>query len=103
MILKAMLSVECFVTMLADKGARANVLLLVDKQVASLSILLATVGIIALMHLLVFIQVNGIDVVDESGLAGEFLLAKLALVIFLFLSIPVGNVVYGTIFMLIYY
>jgi hypothetical protein len=89
--------------MLADKGARANVLLLVDKQVASLSILLATVGIIALMHLLVFIQVNGTDVVDESGLAAEFLLANLALIIFLFLSIPLGNVVYETIFMLIYY
>ena len=89
--------------MLADKGARANVLLLVHKQVASLSILLTTVGIIALMHLLVFIQVNGIHVVDESGLTGEFLLAKFPLIIFLFLSIPLGNVVYGTVFMLIYY
>ena len=48
--------------MFADKGARANVLLLVDKQVASLRILLATVMIIALMHMQVFIQVNGIDV-----------------------------------------
>jgi len=79
------------------------VLLLVDKQVASLSILLATVGIIALMHLLIFIQVNGIDVVDESGLAGELQLANFALKIFLLLSLLLADSVYETFFMLIYY
>jgi hypothetical protein len=89
--------------MLADKGTRANVLLLVDEQVASLSILLYTVGIIAQIHLLVLIQVNGVDMVDESGLAGELLLAKFALIIFLFLFISLGDAAYETILMLISY
>ena len=52
----------------------------VDLQVTSLSILLVTTGMSAL---LVLVQVDSIDVFDESGLAGVLLLTKLALKVFL--------------------
>jgi hypothetical protein len=91
------------VTILADKGTRANVLLLVDMQVATLSILLATVAIITLIHLRVLFKVIGVYVVDESGFASGILLANLALKIFHLLSLLFGNTVYGTVFMLMYY
>jgi hypothetical protein len=47
--------------------------------------------------------VNGIDVVDKSGLAGELLLANIALKISLLLSLLLANAVYDTFIMLIYY
>ena len=53
MILKVTMSVECFATMLADKGSRPNMLSFVDLQVTSLSILLVTTGMSALIVLLV--------------------------------------------------
>ena len=83
MILKVTMSVECFATMLADKGSRPNMLSFVDLQVTSLSILLVTTGMSALIVLLVLVQVDSIDVIDESGLAGELLLTKSALKFFL--------------------
>ena len=83
MILKVTMSVECFATMLADKGSRPNMLSFVDLQVTSLSILLVTTRMSALIVLLVLVQVDSIDVIDESGLAGELLLTKSALKFFL--------------------
>ena len=83
MILKVTMSVECFATMLADKGYRPNMLSFVDLQVTSLSILLVTTGMSALIVLLVLVQVDSIDVIDESGLAGELLLTKSAIKFFL--------------------
>ena len=83
MILKVTMSVECFATMLADKGSRPNMLSFVDLQVTSLSILLVTTGMSALIVLLVLVQVDSIDVIDESGLAGELLLTKSAIKFFL--------------------
>jgi hypothetical protein len=83
MILKVILSVECFGTMLADKGTPPHMLSNVYLQVTSLSILLVTTGMSALIVLLALVQVNSIDVFYESGLAGVFLFTKLALKVFL--------------------
>ena len=87
MILKVTMSVECFATMLADKGSRPNMLSFVDLQVTSLSILLVTTGMSALIVLLVLVQVDSIDVLHESGLAGELLFTKLALKVFLYAAL----------------
>ena len=83
MVLKVTLSVECFATMLADKGSRPHMLSFVDLQVTSLSILLVTTGMSALIVLLVLVQVDSVNVIDESGLACELLLTKSALKLFL--------------------
>ena len=83
MILKVTMSVECSGTMLADKGTPPHMLSNVDLQVTSLSILLVTTRMSALIVLLVLVQVDSIDVIDESGLAGELLLTKSALKFFL--------------------
>jgi hypothetical protein len=64
--------------------------------------LLATAWIFALIQLLVLVQVNNVDMLDKSGLAGEFLWAKLAFKIFLYLLLLLGYAVFGNIFMLIY-
>jgi len=83
MILKVTMSVECSVTMLAGKWSRPHMLSFVDLQVTSLSILLVTTGMSALIVLLVLVQVDSIDVLDESGLPGELFFTKLALKVFL--------------------
>ena len=83
MILKVTMSVECTATMLADKWSRPHMLSFVDLQVTSLSILLVTTGMSALIVLLVLVQVDSIDVLDESGLPGELFFTKLALKVFL--------------------
>jgi hypothetical protein len=69
--------------MLADKGSRPHMLSFVDLQVTSLSILLVTTGMCALILLLVLVQVDNVNVIDESGLACELLLTKSALKLFL--------------------
>ena len=83
MVLKVTMSVECSTTMLADKGPHPNMLFFVDLQVTSLSILLVTTWMSTLIVLLFLVQVDSIDVFDESGLAGVLLLTKLALKVFL--------------------
>jgi hypothetical protein len=55
MVLKVTLRVECFATMLADKGSRPHMLSFVDLQVTSLSILLVTTGMSARKVLLVLV------------------------------------------------
>ena len=55
MVLKVTSSVECFATMLADKGSRPHMLSFVDLQVTSLSILLVTTGMSARKVLLVLL------------------------------------------------
>ena len=79
MILKVTMSVECSATILADKGAHPIMLFFVDLQVTFLSILLVTTWMSALIVLLFLVQVDSIDVLFESLLAGELLLTKLAL------------------------
>ena len=83
MILKIKISVECSGAILAGKGTPPHMLSNVDLQVTFLSILLVTTGMIALIVLLVLFQVNSIDVLYESGPAGELFFTKLALKLFL--------------------
>jgi len=62
MVLKVKMSVECSVTMLADKGGHPSMLIFVFLQVTSLSVLLVTTGMSALIVLLYLVQVDSIDV-----------------------------------------